>query len=197
MEFTQSIYNRDQWHLSTRIKSHHADFASSAHCQSLLPLSLPRWQKSNAQSTWKELSQKSLQECVKEQQKSAVFMARKVLALPIACPESSSEGTAGIWLTDWKIRVTPRIEGTGWVSGRSGTRIGVSTFWAVKLSCPPSLTCAPMKKKTWNEVGSLKKKVIFEFLQASPLKHNMGLETSFKNNINKLFCRRIIYQEKR
>lgn len=147
MEFTQSIYNRDQWHLSTRIKSHHADFASSAHCQSLLPLSLPRWQKSNAQSTWKELSQKSLQERVKEQQKSAIFMARKVLALPIACPESSSEGTAGIWLTDWKIRVTPRIEGMGWVSGRSGTRIGVSTFSAVKLSCPPSLTCALMKKK--------------------------------------------------
>lgn len=54
MEFTQSIYNRDQWHLSTHIKSHHADFASSAHCQSLLPLSLPWWQKSNLKRVaWK------------------------------------------------------------------------------------------------------------------------------------------------
>jgi len=27
MEFTQSVYNRDQWHLSTHIKSHRAYFA--------------------------------------------------------------------------------------------------------------------------------------------------------------------------
>lgn len=104
MEFTQSIYNRDQWHLSTHIKSHHADFASSAHCQSLLPLSLPWWQKSNLKRV---VSKLPARKCLKEQQNSARSVAGKGLAHPTACPECSS----GIWLTDWKIRVTPRIQG--------------------------------------------------------------------------------------
>lgn len=77
-----------------------------------------------------------------------------------------------------------------------GLESGCPAFWAVKLNYLPSLSCV-LVKKTGDELGSLKKKFIFEFLQTPPLKHNSGLETSCKNGINKLFCRRIIYHKKR
>jgi len=46
-------------------------------------------------------------------------------------------------------------------------------------------------------VGSLKKKVISELLQTTPLEANLGTEIPFKNSINKLFYWRIIYQTER
>lgn len=106
--------------------------------------------------------------------------------------------TVGTSLTGQQIgiKVLHGIEVTEWVSGRFGTRIGVSNL----LSCKTELSSIPdlcPGAKTRDEVGSLTKNFGFEFLQTSPLKQNLNLETSFKNSINKLFCRRIIYHKKR
>lgn len=149
--------------------------------------------------TWKELSEKkSLQERLKEQQKPSQVRGWEGAGSPHTLPRIQLGGQGRDLAHRLENQGHTENPGRGMSQWQSWEQNWGFSLLSCKAELPSIPDLCPDEKKTNQTHGMkwvLKKKL--EFLQASPLKHNVGSETSFKNNINKLFCGRIIYHEKR